>query len=57
MLLRVMVGTGYRIVDFVPWETNRASQRLYRARRGQLAMVRAAGCLASFMFAFYRRAR
>lgn len=49
--------TGYRIVDFLPWETNAESQRLYLARMGQLAMMSTLGCLASFMFAFYRRAR
>jgi len=53
----IELATGYRIVDFIPWETNGESQRLYRARVGQLAMVSAVGCLASFMFAFYRRAK
>jgi hypothetical protein len=53
----IELATGYRIVDFIPWETNGESQRLYRARMGQLAMMSAAGCLASFMFAFSRRSR
>ena len=51
----VALASGRVIVDFFASEQTGELQRQYRAAMGRGAIVSTVGCLASFMFAFYRR--
>jgi hypothetical protein len=51
------LATGNRILDFIPLETSAQAQRQHTAGMRMVAIGSTVGCLASFMFAFYRRAR
>ena len=51
----IQLASGYTVMDFLPWERNAELQRAYIADVRMLAIGSTCGCLAAFMFAFYRR--
>ncbi len=50
----IQLASGYTVMDFLPKERHGDIQREYIADVGMLALGSTIGCLASFMFAFYR---